>query len=263
MLKKLIKYDLKYNYKPLVIFYGLLLILSILTRLTTSTNPPLALLVINKILSGSVISIVASIIINNLMRAWARFKINIYGDESYLTHTLPVTKREIYLSKLISTIITLLTSMLIIVLCLFIACYSKELLDYIKHSLTSMAGIYNTSIPILIITFFLVITVELLTLLVSGFSGLLLGHRHNNNKIFLSIFYGFITYIVCQLFVLGTVYLIGLTNDGIMQIFKTNQILDVNVLKQLLSIIIITYIVVIIILNFINIKIFKKGVNVE
>ena len=40
-----------------------------------------------------------NIILNNLMRLWARFKNNFYGDESYLTHTLPINKKTLYLSK--------------------------------------------------------------------------------------------------------------------------------------------------------------------
>ena len=45
------------------------------------------------------------ILINNLMRTWVRFRHNLYGDESYLTHTLPVERKTIYLSKFITSII--------------------------------------------------------------------------------------------------------------------------------------------------------------
>ena len=62
---------------------------------------------------------------------------------------------------------------------------------------------------------------------------------------------------------LGSVYLVGLTNKGIMQIFKTNQILSVGVLKELLYMIIVIYIIIIVVINIINIFIFKKGVDVE
>lgn len=48
-----------------------------------------------------------------------------------------------------------------------------------------------------------------------------------------------------------------------MQIFKTNQILNVNVLKELLYMIIVIYIIIIVVINIMNIFTFKKGVDVE
>lgn len=263
MLKKLLKYDLIYEYKVLIIFYVISIIVSILTRITTIDNPSLAILVINKILCGTVIAFVVNIIVNTLMRSWVRFKSNVYGDESYLTHTLPVKKETIYLSKILSSIITMLTSMLVIFISLFVACYSKDLYEYISSDLAYISGIYDISIFGLIVLFLTVITVELLTLLVSGITGLLFGHRKNNNKMLYSILFGFIIYVCAQLIVLGSVYLVGLTNKGIMQIFKTNQILSVGVLKELLFIIIVVYILIIIGINLINVFTFKKGVNVE
>ena len=56
--------------------------------------------IIGEICQGAMFSMMISAIINNLMRMWVRFKQNLYGDESYLTHTLPVTKASIYLSKI-------------------------------------------------------------------------------------------------------------------------------------------------------------------
>lgn len=42
---------------------------------------------------------IVSSLINGLMRSWVRFITNIYKDESYLTHTLTIEKKDIYLSK--------------------------------------------------------------------------------------------------------------------------------------------------------------------
>ena len=96
MLKKLIKSDLKDVYKILVIFYGLSLFFAILTRLFLSIENSFIMEVIGKICSGVTISMMFNILINNLMRLWVRFKHNFYGDESYLTHTLPVDKKTLY-----------------------------------------------------------------------------------------------------------------------------------------------------------------------
>lgn len=263
MLKKLLKYDLKNMLKSISIFYLLSIVFAITTRILEGLNETIVVNIITQISMGIMFSMIASSIINTLMRNWVRFKQTIYGDESYLTHTLPVKKETIYLSKILSSIITMLTSMLVIFISLFVACYSKDLYEYISSDLAYISGIYDISIFGLIVLFLTVITVELLTLLVSGITGLLFGHRKNNNKMLYSILFGFITYVCAQLIVLGSVYLVGLTNKGIMQIFKTNQILSVGVLKELLFIIIVVYILVIIGINLINVFTFKKGVNVE
>jgi len=71
--------------------------------------------------------------VNNLLRLWIRFKNTLYDDESYLTHTLPVDRKTIYLSKIVVSMITMFTSILVIVLTLFIAYYSKENMETLKN----------------------------------------------------------------------------------------------------------------------------------
>ena len=67
-----------------------------------------------------------NILINNLMRVWARVVRNTYKDEAYLTHTLPVSRKDIFLSKVLTAIITMLTSFAIIVISLAIAYLTKD-----------------------------------------------------------------------------------------------------------------------------------------
>ena len=263
MLKKILKYDLLYIYKVLIVFYTLSLFFAVMTRITTIDNPPLIMLIINKILSGTTIALIINIIINSIMRIWVRFKNNIYGDESYLTHTLPVKKENIYLSKILAILITMLTSMLIIGLTLFIACYSKTTIEVIKNSLNIIAQTYNSAIIILLITILLVLTVELLTIVFSGITGIIIGHKKNNNKIIHSIIFGLITYIISQVLVLIITYLIALINPNIMEIFKTNQITNISTIKTFIYIALVIYTFILITLNILNMKLLKKGVNVE
>ena len=69
---------------------------------------------------------VANILINTLMRSWVRFRDSIYKDESYLTHTLPVTKNNIYDSKFIQALIFFVIGFAVIILSIFIAYYTQE-----------------------------------------------------------------------------------------------------------------------------------------
>ena len=115
MLGKLLKYDLKWCFKPLLVFYMLAIFFSIIVRIVESFEQSLIILIIDKVCCGIVIAMLVNILINCFMRNWARFVKNIYKDEAYLTHTLPISKSEIYLSKILTAIITLLTSFVVVV----------------------------------------------------------------------------------------------------------------------------------------------------
>ena len=120
MLGKLLKYDLKWIYKVLVVFYILGIIFAILGRAFTEIENSVLFNIIGKICNGTAIAMVVNVLINNLMRVWVRFTRNAYKDEAYLTHTLPVEKKTIFLSKVLSAIITMVTSILVIIICLAI-----------------------------------------------------------------------------------------------------------------------------------------------
>ena len=68
MLKKLLRYDLKSIFKLLIIFYSLALFFALLTRIFFSIENSIIMNIIGKICSGTAISMMFSILINNLMR---------------------------------------------------------------------------------------------------------------------------------------------------------------------------------------------------
>jgi len=263
MLNNLLKYDLKNLFKFLSIFYVLGLFFALLTRIFFSIDNSLMMNIIGQVTSGVTIAMIANIIINNIMRSWIRFKQNLYGDESYLTHTLPVTKKTLYNSKILTLIITMLVSFMVILFILFIAYYSKENIEVLKNMISNIANIYNSKELAFILSILVVFLLEMLTMAQCGFAGVILGHKKNNNKIGNSILFGFISYVVTQIFTLFIVFVIGLFNKDIMNIFMTNDIANMTVFKTILCIVIITYSVSIIIWYFINIKLFNKGVDVD
>ena len=67
MLKKLLKYDLKNIFKFLVIFYSLALFFAVLTRIFFSIDNSLMMNIIGQVCSGATISMMFSILINNLI----------------------------------------------------------------------------------------------------------------------------------------------------------------------------------------------------
>lgn len=263
MLKKLLKYDLKSINIVLIVFYGLSIFFSILTRIFLSIENSFIFNVIGQICNGTMIAMMFNIIINNLIRLWVRFKQNFYGDESYLTHTLPVEKKTLYLSKFIVSVITLLISILVIVLSLFIAHYSKENIELVKNLLLPLATIYDSTVIGIIFLFVFVIFLELFNMLQSGYVGIVLGHRKNNNKMLFTFIYGFVTYLLTQIFALVAVFVAALFNKDIMNLFYSMETLNVDMIKLCIYLAVGVYITNIIVLYIVNSKLFSKGVNVD
>jgi len=263
MLKKLVKYDLEFVYKGLVIFYILSLFFAILTRIFFQIDNSFIINIIAKVCSGITISMMFNILINNLMRLWTRFKNNFYGDESYLTHTLPVSKKELYLSKAISSLVTLFISIIVIGLTLFIAYYSKENMEILKGILFPIASMYDSTIMSLLLSILFLLFLEFSNILQIGYTGLILGYKMNNNKVLLSVLFGFVIYMVTQIINVLCVFVFGLFNENIMNLFYTNEIVDIGIFKYVIYLSIIIYSIILIVGYLINLKVFSKGVNVE
>ena len=263
MLKKLLKYELKSIFKFLIIFYSIGIFFATLTRIFFSIENSFVMNILGQICSGTAISMMCSILINNLMRMWVRFKQNFYADESYLTHTLPIKKGTLYLSKFLTAIITLFTSILVITLILFIAYYSKENILFIKNLLLPVASVYGSTITKIILAFLFICFLEFLNILLSGFTGIILGHKMNSNKMGFSVLYGFITYLLTQIIAIVIVFIVAIFNKDIMNLFYTVDALNIDVIKLCINLAMIIYSSCIIVLYFINLREFNKGVNID
>lgn len=263
MLKKLLKYDFINIYKGLVIFYSLSLFFSILARLFIGIENSFIMNIIGNICVGVSISMMFNVLINNFIRLWVRFKQNLYGDESYLTHTLPIEKNTLYLSKIITSVVSLFTSIVVIALSLFIIYYSKENLDVLKNMLNIVAEIYDSSMLKLILVFLFIFFIEAVNMLQCGFTGIILGHRMNNIKTLYSFVFGFLSYMVTQLFSLLVIFIVALFNSDLMNLFFTNEIISIDMVKLIIYLSISIYSISFMTFYFINTKLFNKGVNVD
>ncbi len=274
MLKKLLKYDLKWTYKILNIIYVLSIIFAIITRLLIELNSPtsilkdiikssLALKITLEITRGIAITILINIMVNTIIRLILRFKNNLFSDEAYLTHTLPIPKQTIYLSKVLNAIIISLTSIFVIIISLTIMYYSKENIEIIKNTLSITASIYNSTVIRLILVLFLVVFTQLTLIIMIVYSAILLGYSKSDKRIIKSVTYGIISYLITQILVLLIVYIIGLFDPSIMQVFTSNTVKDITILKKLMYIIITIYLLFNIIYYYIGQRILKQGINID
>jgi len=263
MLTKLLKYDLKYMIKNMSLFYILSIFFAIITRILFSLNQTVIVNIIGQISVGCMFAMLANILINTMMRSWLRFRDSIYKDEAYLTHTLPVTKNEIYDSKFIQTLIFFIVGFVVIVISLFITYYTKDRWLMLKDLINTITTGLNFKTTLFIISMLVIIFLEIFNAIQCGFLGIILGHKRNNNKIGFSVLFGFIAYLLSQSSVLLSTFIVGLFNSSIMDLFKSNIILDASSFKLLVILAIILYILIIFLMSIICKKAFNKGVNIE
>ena len=263
MLRKLLKYDLKWVYKLIIIFYTLAFIFSVIGRALGEIENSLVFDIVSKISFGFAISMMASSLINCLMRLWARFVRNVYKDESYLTHTLPVKKQEIFDSKVITGFISIFTAMVVIIICLFICYYSEANMEVLKSVLEIAASTYNTTVLNLLLLVAIVIFLEIVYGLLIGYVGIILGHKSNKNKMARSIVIGFILYFVFQGLTLGLIAVYGLFNPDVMNLINTTDIVNIEAIKSVMYAGIGIYVVYAMFLYWLGQRSLNKGVNIN
>ena len=264
MLGKLLKYDLKSLFKFLAIFYLLAIFFSGLTRILFNIEGSLFWNVMAQIASGTTIAMIINILINNLMRLWVYFKNNLYGDESYLTHTLPVRRSDLYLAKFLLGLITTLTSTLVILVTVLIAWYSLENFEALKNFLAPLAQLLDSSAVKIILVAIGIIFLEFFSMLVSGYLGIILGHRRLANRTAWSVGLGFLVYLATQIIVLVGILALGAFDAEVGNLIFASGYAEIGVraLKMLLAVAGALYLGLIVVNYLISQKVFKK-IDVE
>lgn len=264
MLGKLLKYDLKWTYKVLVVFYCLAFVFSIMAYCFNKTEKSMLFDVLGQIANGFAVSMAVSALINCIMRSWARLVKNVYKDESYLTHTLPVDKKTIFTSKILSAILCTLTTVVIAAICIVIGYYNEyTIVEWLKTTLETTANTLDSSVVRLLLVIFLVFGLEIIAILFTGYAGIIIGHRSNKGKMLKSIIVGFIIYMASSILSIASIYLIGLFKPDIMNLITTTESISIDSLKTLMLYAIIIYTVLNIIYYLICKWQFNKGVNVD
>ena len=99
--------------RTLVPFYGLMLLLAVITRIFNGINIH-KFSTLGEIAMGIVAFAygltMASVMMLTAFLVIQRFYRTVYGDEGYLTHTLPVKSRDIIISKTVSAFLWIVLS---------------------------------------------------------------------------------------------------------------------------------------------------------
>ena len=210
MLGKLFKYDFKWMSKVTYVYVLILIVISIALKIVESVDQTFLLVILDKILVSMFISCIVSILLTSSIRIWVRFINNFYKDESYLTHTLPVTKNELFNSKVLAGICSLLLSVLVIVICLAFVYLNKSTIEELKMMWDSLVATYNSVFAVLfVIGLVVLIILEIIYIMMAGVLGITIGHRSNNFKMVKSIAVGLISYGLLSAMSLGVIGIVS------------------------------------------------------
>ena len=261
MLGKLFKYDFKWMSKVTYVYVLILIVISIALKIVESVDQTFLLVILDKILVSMFISCIVSILLTSSIRIWARFINNFYKDESYLTHTLPVTKNELFNSKVLAGICSLLLSALVIVACLAFIYLNKSTIEELKVMWDSLVAAYNSVFAVLfVVGIILLIILEIIYIMMAGILGITIGHRSNNYKMIKSLVVGLVSYGLLSAMSLGVIAIVSkmIDYDIIGNGFPSmNYLIGVGVAG------IAVYLIYNIVYYLIAKKVFNKGVNVE
>lgn len=260
MLKKLMKYDFKTLSNALLPIYLISLILSVIARITSELTEKIAILRIpsNFILTLSVLTSIG-IVFATFIVGIMKFYNSMVKDEGYLTHTLPVKKSNLILSKLITMSLFQIVSLLISFVTLYISLKlnETEIFKMVKDLITEIVR-YNNWIVLLMILSFIFGYINNILLMYTSIS---LGQKHNSNKLVYSVIYGIVIYNISQ--IISVIFLVPLMfNDYIMTELE-KQIPESSVLNLVLLISIFITIVMSVIYFIITKKMLEKKLNLE
>ena len=199
MLGKLICFDMKSSARLLLPLHAALLATSIVGRFLMSFD------IINRIpdiylglmIAFYVILIVCTGIISSFYFIYWFYK-NLFTDEGYLMHTLPVPSWQHIVSKFTGMLLWEVIDASVILLCLTLlitsdASYVLMIPVYARKLLQQMAADLQTTVPVLILVSLLIFILQMLARGLSAFFCITLGQLFNRHRV-LSAFLSYIVF---------------------------------------------------------------------
>ena len=216
MLKKLLRYDFVWIEK-VVAWYTLAAcalgcFALIMHRVYNEGNSAVFWLVMDKIAASLLIAGCISLFLNAFLRTMARFVNTLYKDQSYFTHTLPVSRKTVFGAKALGGALVMALALLGIALSVLIG--GSGMWDMLKESLKAQTG----AVVLMCVTFVL----EGVTLLFAAYLGYVLGYRRNKGKAAYSVLFSFLIYCAVQIILLVLLLICGVFIPDLGAVFRDN-----------------------------------------
>ena len=213
MLGKVLKYDLKSMGKSLFPLYaGLIVLALVLKVISFITDSVSAFKFVYNIMFIFFIILVIGGLFYTFLVSIMRYYKNLYSDEGYLTHTLPVGTNSLLFSKVVSSLVYIVLSVIISFISIIIVLGYNDVVSVLKEGLEFFSLCFDMSVFSIAMwaIFFLLLSYICYVLMV--YTGISLGNMHSKNKITFSVVYTVAIYYVTQILgvlMLGIIFLIN------------------------------------------------------
>ena len=263
MLKKILKYDLSGYYKFMYPFFGLAIFFALLTRLFLRFEGSLVMQILGEIVKGACFSMFCSALINNFMRLMVRFRQSMYGDESYLLHTLPVRRETVYDAKMVTVLITTVSSFLLAFACMAIMFLRGGFLQNLKEWMAQLTQVTGGNVGLLAVGLILLLWVEFVNLLQCAFSGIILGNRRADKKFGFSFLFAAVVFLVTQGISSTAIAILAIFHSEVRNLFTQNQMPSAATFGLMIWVFVGVYALLVAGVWAFNRKALKRGVDVE
>jgi hypothetical protein len=261
MLSKLLKKDLNKNMRWMWILFVSTILVAAVTRGFKELGENIAFFKVLGIFFDSVFyTLAVNVILHPFLRNFLNFSKSFYGDESYLTHTLPVTKNQLITSKFLTAIIEISLGFITLVSALLIMFASPTMLTTLKLLLSTLIT-GNFSVVLVLIAFVLLVIVEFLMFISLIFLATIISYRAKENRSLRT----FLLTAGMSLIAISilAVFLIAVLAINNVKLNTTTLVLSSTAFFSVIITGIVVYMAIVTLCYFVAKKEFNKGVNVD
>lgn len=210
MLGKVLKYDLKALCRYLIPLYAVLFGLGIMIRLLGFfDNVSIIAIICGLMIVALVVLSCLSFVLNGIFSVKYYLE-NLFKDEGYLTHTLPVKKGTLLFSKVLASLVTFSMTTLVLIISLIVAFYQKGLfVDVVKVLNLSIYGMTVYEFLLFMIVYGVIGYVATILMV---YAAIAIGYSRSSNKLVSSVVWGLIFYFVMEFLYLGLLGIIMIIN---------------------------------------------------
>ena len=229
MLGKVLKYDLKALCRYLIPLYAVLFGLGIMIRLLGFfDNVSIIAIICGLMIVALVVLSCLSFVFNGIFSVKYYLE-NLFKDEGYLTHTLPVKKGTLLFSKVLASLVTFSMTALVLIISLIVAFYQKGLfVDVVKVLNLSIYGMTVYEFLLFMIVYGIIGYVATILMV---YAAIAIGYSRSSNKLVSSVVWGLIFYFVMEFLYLGLLGIIMIINPT----FISNLDNSVFMMKDLIT----------------------------
>ena len=229
MLGKVLKYDLKALCRYLIPLYAVLFGLGIMIRLLGFfDNVSIIAIICGLMIVALVVLSCLSFVLNGIFSVKYYLE-NLFKDEGYLTHTLPVKKGTLLFSKVLASLVTFSMTALVLIISLIVAFYQKGLfVDVVK---VLNLSIYGMSVYEFLLFMIVYGVIGYVATILMVYAAIAIGYSRSSNKLVSSVVWGLIFYFVMEFLYLGLLGIIMIINPT----FISNLDNSVFMMKDLIA----------------------------